>query len=442
MNRNNSLVKLLMAFLILMFLGGIAVGAVYVLSAEGQDPPDEVYRQSLTRRPESEEDIIAYLNTCVDYAKAEQTKLDVVTKLTMDDDDISFGENGEMLEESFVYIKQQILDYLENQCPKSTFNFGEDFSSELWGLPFTSDLIADAQSEEGKERKEGEEREIREKRYSFSVTFPDEQDPFGMNGVVNETFHMSESEEVLNNLWASYNGFATIDNLTVSCTGLQVSADTNRLTDKIDYITYTKKFNIKADITFLGELVDVGSKKLSFSIVEETSFNFTWANLACKPDTLKLKKGDIKVVDAIVTAAGDIEVRWSSSAPDVASVDSEGYVDAKKISVNPVIITAEFDFLGKTYTDTCRVTVTVPVTKVHLSTKKLTLSIGGEQTLEASVKPNDATKQDVLWSSKNPEVATVDSNGKVTAVAVGATEIVVLSKDGYYKITCVVTVTG
>ncbi len=429
MDRNNLLTKLLMAVLILMLLGGIALGVVHLLSMEGQEPPEPAYRQSLSQRPKGKEEIPNYLNSCVDYAVSQQVKLDVGTDVLVDDDSISFGENGELLKKSFRYAKKPILDKLAKDFGNTSVNFGQDFTEELWNLHFAPDLIAGVYSE------------VDEELYTFRISFPDETNPFGMNGLVNETFHMADSEVVLNTLWESYKGFALIENVAVTCTGLQITASVNRLTDEIATITYTKKLNIKADITFLGELADVGSRGMSFIMEEKTNFNFTWANLTLTPNTLKLEKGDIKVIGAIVTASDDTRVQWSSSNPAVASVDDQGYVKAQELSSEPIIITAEFEFLGKKYTDTCVVTVTIPVKRVNISARRLTLAAGEEKTLQANVKPSDATIQDVLWRSENPAVVTVDSHGKVIGVAAGTTEIVVLSKDGYYKTTCAVTVT-
>lgn len=50
----------------------------------------------------------------------------------------------------------------------------------------------------------------------------------------------------------------------------------------------------------------------------------------------------------------------------------------------------------------------------------------GNETLKPLV--NDGASDEMLWESKNPEVATVDENGKVTAAAVGETEITATSK--------------
>lgn len=82
----------------------------------------------------------------------------------------------------------------------------------------------------------------------------------------------------------------------------------------------------------------------------------------------------------------------------------------------------------------------VPVTKVTVDKTTLTLVAGNKGTLKAAVQPNDATVQDVLWSSSDESVATVN-NGVVTAVAPGKATITVTSfSDNTKKAECVVTV--
>ena len=84
---------------------------------------------------------------------------------------------------------------------------------------------------------------------------------------------------------------------------------------------------------------------------------------------------------------------------------------------------------------------TVPVTDVSLTPASLSLFTGDTATLTATVQPSNATNQNVTWSSDKPDVATVDANGKVTAVGEGNTTITVTTVDGSKTATCTVTVT-
>lgn len=78
------------------------------------------------------------------------------------------------------------------------------------------------------------------------------------------------------------------------------------------------------------------------------------------------------------------------------------------------------------------------VTSVTLDKTVLSLTVGGSETLTATVKPDNATDKDVTWTSNNETVATVE-NGKVTAVAVGTATIT--AKAGEKETSCTVTVT-
>ena len=84
---------------------------------------------------------------------------------------------------------------------------------------------------------------------------------------------------------------------------------------------------------------------------------------------------------------------------------------------------------------------TVSVTGVTLEPTSLSLFTGDTAPLTATVQPSDATNQNVTWKSSNTEVATVDANGKVTAVGEGNATITVTTVDGSKTATCIVTVT-
>ena len=83
---------------------------------------------------------------------------------------------------------------------------------------------------------------------------------------------------------------------------------------------------------------------------------------------------------------------------------------------------------------------TVAVTGVTLDKTSISLLVGDSETLTATVTPADAENQKLTWSSDKPAVATVDDNGKVTAVKAGEATITVTTQDGGKTATCRVTV--
>lgn len=82
----------------------------------------------------------------------------------------------------------------------------------------------------------------------------------------------------------------------------------------------------------------------------------------------------------------------------------------------------------------------VPVTKVSLSRKELSVKVGDSHSLTATVTPANAANKNIKWTSADTGIATVDGNGKVTAVAVGTTMVFVTTEDGEFVAVCRVTV--
>ena len=84
----------------------------------------------------------------------------------------------------------------------------------------------------------------------------------------------------------------------------------------------------------------------------------------------------------------------------------------------------------------------VPVTGVTLDNSKMNLFVGDSGQLTATVEPSNATNKNVTWSSDNSAVATVDTNGEVTAVGAGKATITVATADGNKTAACELTVTA
>lgn len=115
-------------------------------------------------------------------------------------------------------------------------------------------------------------------------------------------------------------------------------------------------------------------------------------------------KGKTYTLKTTVTGTNKA-VSWSSSNSSVASVDKNGKVTAK--TKGTVTITAKVDGVSAS----CKVTVNEPAkTTIKLNKTKVTLGAGEPCTLKATVNPS----QKVTWTSSNPKLVKVDSNGKLT----------------------------
>lgn len=82
----------------------------------------------------------------------------------------------------------------------------------------------------------------------------------------------------------------------------------------------------------------------------------------------------------------------------------------------------------------------VAVTSVAVNPTEKTLKVGEEFVITPIVSPENASDKTVLWSSNNPNVATVSVDGRVSAIANGVAAITATTKDGNKTATCNVTV--
>ena len=131
-------------------------------------------------------------------------------------------------------------------------------------------------------------------------------------------------------------------------------------------------------------------------------------------------------------------VSWSSSNSEVATVDANGTVTAKRAGTAVITATSTN---GKTAG--CTVTVSkkeIPITEISLDKSSATLTEGETTTLVATVLPENTTYgKSVKWSSSNVAVATVDLMGKVTAKSAGTAIITATSENGKTA-SCTITV--
>lgn len=157
------------------------------------------------------------------------------------------------------------------------------------------------------------------------------------------------------------------------------------------------------------------------------------------PSTLSVSEGEtVKISPTFTpTNASRQTCYYSSNATSIATVDQQGNI--KGIADGTATITATSVDGG--YVDTCEVTVGsyIPVTEISFSKSSLELNVGEAETLVTTIVPDNATDKYVAYISNDEKVATVDDNGKVTAIGVGSTTIGALSNDGP-EATCTVTV--
>jgi uncharacterized protein YjdB len=139
------------------------------------------------------------------------------------------------------------------------------------------------------------------------------------------------------------------------------------------------------------------------------------------PSSKTLTVGDTYTFTAKVKPTNvNQEVKWSSSNNKVATIDKDGVVTA--IKEGTTVITAQVKEDTK-IKDTCKIIVKVVEPKtVEITPSDKTLKEGESFTLAAKVEPSGVS-QEVIWTSSNSNVATVDANGVVKAIKEGTAVI-------------------
>ncbi|MFH6602201.1 Ig-like domain-containing protein [Maribacter algicola] len=83
---------------------------------------------------------------------------------------------------------------------------------------------------------------------------------------------------------------------------------------------------------------------------------------------------------------------------------------------------------------------TIAVAGVSLSSGELVLNVGENVDLTALIDPTNASNTGVSWSTSDPNIAAIDANGRVTAIAEGTVTITVTTDDGGFTATREITV--
>ena len=177
---------------------------------------------------------------------------------------------------------------------------------------------------------------------------------------------------------------------------------------------------------------------------EQTDVPVTGVALNKSATTIQVGASETLTVSIIPSNATNQNVTWSTSNSAIATVNN-GVVTAVAAGTATITVKSVAD---NTKTATCTITVPTPssdpvaVTSIELNTYATSLNVGGTVTLTATVKPTNATNQNVTWSSSDNSIATV-ANGVVTAVAAGTVTITATSvSDPGVSIGCTVAVTA
>ena len=185
-----------------------------------------------------------------------------------------------------------------------------------------------------------------------------------------------------------------------------------------------------------GQIVETGNTYTLSNVTQNETiqavFEVPVQSITVTPASLtaKVGEGPVQLTATVLPSnATSKTVTWTSKNEQVVTVDSTGKVTI--IGAGETTIEAKAG--EKTFTVQVKIEAqpqqpqqpqVVPVQSITVTPASLTAKVGeGPVQLTATVLPSNATSRTVTWLSKNEQVVTVDSNGKVMIIGVGETTI-------------------
>lgn len=181
---------------------------------------------------------------------------------------------------------------------------------------------------------------------------------------------------------------------------------------------------------------------LMLNVFSCTLFSFSSyaaaTNIRMNISQATIQSGGQYQLSAIITPAdASKSLRWTSSNPNVATVNNNGLVTGRSSGTSTITCTTTD---GSNLSASCTITVAQLITSISMQ-GSLEMNTGNTYRLSVSISPASATGKSLKWNSSNGNVATVSGDGTVTAKSPGTANITCVTTDGSKKsATCTVTV--
>ncbi len=442
------------AFLCIVFVAGFIYGINKVLAMEGAYPP-KTDTHGVYEEPKTSEDIAALLNKVFGDVAENKPRTVVEDEFGIDSDSLVIN-GSEELKKTVLFAKDKFTRVLAESTPAAESDFSENLPADLPEITgtdiesfecsyFACDYIYQC-GNCGKESSEpldgcpecgSPNLYSRQGRGEYIVSAVLKCS----DSVINTNFPPKTDSEIRSLFGNRFDETADIGKIDISDDNLEVFFRINRVTGELVYFEMKKDMTVRTDASFKNNFASLGKADVEFGIYEKIKYSFTWPSLVLSEDEMIIEPKNTDNLTAALTCTDPLKyvVKWESSDENIVSVDDEGYLKAGK-EPGEATITASFEFLGKTYTDSCKVSVRIPVESMEISRRSIRLDAGEKKQIDAKVSPKDATVQTKKWYSDDESIAVVDENGVVTAVKSGVVTVYALSDDGFYKSTCEVTV--
>lgn len=152
-------------------------------------------------------------------------------------------------------------------------------------------------------------------------------------------------------------------------------------------------------------------------------------------DNTTLQKGERKQLQVTISPeeASDHKVIYSSSNPNVATIDDKGVIHALTSGTTTITVKAQ----ESSVQNSIEINVFSPVTGISIDQTEIYMPVGDNFKINAYIEPEDANNPNIIYKSDNEDIATIDENGIITAVKEGETIISAISEENeLIKSTC------
>lgn len=194
-------------------------------------------------------------------------------------------------------------------------------------------------------------------------------------------------------------------------------------------VIVTATFKVKEDAPtgtsqFVSEPLasdEMGENAVPHSVEDNTNMSVVIpaTGISLNKESTTIAKGGTEQLEAQLTPEGsNSAITWSSENEEVATVSEDGTVTGVEVGTTTITATANG------HSDSCEVTVNVPLEGIEITGTASTIKAGTTTQLSIRYIPEEATGTGTVeWSSEHEDIATVDQNGLVTAIKDGTTTI-------------------
>ncbi len=331
---------------------------ITVRSVENEKSSSVEYEtQSKTELSNDTPTLLAYLGRLTSQTTQNKfIKADIYTDVSVDDGTVTVTDkSGNALEPDrnlIIYAKNKILSTIDSYYPKDVTGVFGSFTPGMPLFNISPDEVERVTFSVGEADENGnpvyntDTGELIDADYYFITVY--------LNPAAEDY-----STEISQKFTADITDICKVNSSDIRLTQNVIRAKINRITDEIDTVTFDKTYSITADVTFCGKLAVFADRSISFEYKTSRRYEYAYAGISFAENSVTVEPGGeiMLSVNAVIENDSDYTVTFTSSDPNVATIDEMGYVKGIKASCVPVTVTVTLEYLGEKFTDECTVTV-------------------------------------------------------------------------------------